>query len=190
MPDGGLGISGRRGNILSEPNRSVAKAVTKAVVVECCSVENTAVVPNCCHQVSSESLLAMPGKQRTDVILVLPLQAGLQVVVLVDQVKEPLQEVVALLLRHAVDIRHMATNGEDTLPPCHRVGAHDWVDCLELESNVLRGATGLIIEFEPAFLSDFLEEWLGKGPGQPLEELLVWFADAIVDLITRCPERV
>lgn len=130
------------------------------------------------------------GGQRTDVILVLPLQADLQVVILVDQVKEPLQEVVALLLCHAIDISHMASNREDTLPPSDRVGAHDGVDCLELKSDVLRGATGLVVELEPAFLSDFLEVRLGEGPSQPLQEILVWFANAIVDLIARGPECV
>lgn len=96
-------------------------------------MENTAVVPDRCHQVSLELFVGIEIEvQRTDVILVLPLQADLQVVVLVDQVKEPLQEVVALLLRDAVDISHMASNRKDALPPCHRVGAHDWVYCLEL----------------------------------------------------------
>lgn len=40
------------GNVLSEPNCSIAKAVTQAIVIECCSVENTAVVPDCYHEVS------------------------------------------------------------------------------------------------------------------------------------------
>lgn len=46
---GEQGISGRRGNVLSEPNRSIAKAVTEAIVVESCSVEDTAVIPDGCH---------------------------------------------------------------------------------------------------------------------------------------------
>lgn len=88
--------------------------------------------------------------------------------VLVDQVKEPLQEMIALLLRHAIDIPDVASNGEDTLPPSHRVGADNRVDCLEVKSHVLRSATRLTVELEAAFLGDLLEEWLGKGPGQPL----------------------
>lgn len=108
------------------------------------------------------------GGQRTNVILVLPFQSNLQIVVLVDQVKEPLQKMVALLLRHAIDIPHMASNGEDTLPTSHRVGADNRVDCLEVESDVFRSATRLTVELESTFLGDLFEEWLGKSPGQPL----------------------
>lgn len=97
---------------------------------------------------------------------------------------------VALLLRHAVNVPHMAPNWEDTLPPSHWISADDRVDCLELESDILRRATGLVVELEPALLGDLLEVRLGKGPRQPLKELLVWLADAVVDLIARSPERV
>lgn len=110
--------------------------------------------------------------------------------VLVDQVKEPLQKMVALFLRHTIDVPYMAPYGEDTLPPSHRVGADDWVDRLEIESDVLGRATGLTVELEPTFLGDLLEERLGKGPGEPLQELLVRLADAVVDLVARGPERV
>lgn len=84
----------------------------------------------------------------------------------------------------------MAPNREDTLPPSDRVGADDWVDRLEVESDVLRRATGLTVELEPTFLGDLLEEWLGKCPGKPLQEFLVRLADAIVDLVARGPQRV
>lgn len=131
-------------------------------------MENTAVVPDCCHQVSLDLLQNNTAGQRTNVILVLPFQSDLQVVVLVDQIKEPLQEMVALLLRHAIDIPDMASNREDTFPPSHWVGADNRVDCLEVESDVLRSATRLTVELESTFLSDLLEEWLGKGSGQPL----------------------
>lgn len=126
-------------------------------------MENTAVVPDCCGKSVPDSSLKKEG-QRTEVILVLPLQAGLQVVVLVDQVEEPLQEMVALLLCHSVDVPHMPSDGEDALPPGDRVGADDRVDRLEVESDVLWCATGLAVELEPTFLGDFLEVWLGKGP--------------------------
>lgn len=110
--------------------------------------------------------------------------------VLVDQVEEPLQEMVALLLCHAIDVPHMTSDGEDALPPSDRVGADDWVDRLEVESDVLWCATGLAVELEPTLLGDFLEVWLGKGPCQPFQELLVWLADAIIDLVTGSPEGV
>lgn len=114
------------------------------------------------------STRANSGGQLTNVILVLPFQSDLQIVILVDQVEEPLQEMVALLLRHTIDIPDVASNGEDTLPPSHRVGADNRVDRLEVESDVLRSATRLTVELEPTSLGDLLEEWLRKGPSQPL----------------------
>lgn len=53
----------------------------------------------------------------TDVILVLPLEADLQIMILVDQVKEPLQEMITLLLSDTVDMTHVTSDGEDALPP-------------------------------------------------------------------------
>lgn len=110
--------------------------------------------------------------------------------VLVNQVKEPFQEMVTFFLRYAVDVPHVASHWENALPASHRIRANDGMDCLELGSDVFWGAAGLIIEFEPSFLGDFLEERLGECAGQSLEELLIWLADAIIDLIARCPQGV
>jgi hypothetical protein len=111
-------------------------------------------------------------------------------VVLVDQVKEPLQEMITLFLGYAVDMTYMASDWEDALPTSHGIGADDRMDCLEVESDVLWRTTGLAVELEPTFLGDLFEVWLGEGPGQPFQELLVWLADAIVNLIARSPESV
>lgn len=110
--------------------------------------------------------------------------------ILVDQVKEPLQEMIALLLGDPVDMTHMTSDWEDTLPPSHGISTDDRVDCLEVESDVLGRTTGLTIELKPSLLCDLLEVRLSKGAGQPFQELLVWLADAIVDLIARGPQRV
>ena len=66
----------------------------------------------------------------------------------------------------------------------HGVRANNWVDCLEVGSDIFGRTTGLVVELEPTLLGDLLEERLGEGPGQALEKLLVRLADAIVDFIT------
>lgn len=44
-------------NSLSKPNSSITEAIPQTIVVERRGVENTAVVPDSCHRVSSELLL-------------------------------------------------------------------------------------------------------------------------------------
>jgi hypothetical protein len=126
----------------------------------------------------------------TNVIGVLPLESGLQVVVVIDQIQEPLEQVLALLLCDTVDVRDVSANGEDALPSRDGVGSHDWVDGLEVAADILRGATRLFIELEALAIGNVAEAGLLKGCRQSLEELLVGLADFVVDFISGCPERV
>jgi hypothetical protein len=118
-----------------------------------------------------------------NIVGILPLQPDLQIMVLVHQLQEPVQQLLALLLRHAVDVLHMPAHGEDALPPGHGVCAHDGVDGLELGADVFDGAARLVIELEAGFLGDALEAGLVEGDGEGLEELLVGLADAVVELV-------
>lgn len=63
-------------------------------------------------------------------MLVLPLEPDLQVMVLVDKVQEPVEQLCALLLSQAIDVLDVTANREDALPASDRVGADDWVDGL------------------------------------------------------------
>lgn len=41
--------------------------------------------------------------------------------VLVHQVQEPVEELLALLFGYIVNMAQVATDGEDALPPCYRI---------------------------------------------------------------------
>lgn len=75
---------------------------------------------------------------------------------------------ITLLLSDAVDIPHMTSNWEDTLPPSYGIGADDGMDCLEVESDILGCTTGLAVELKAALLGDLLEVRLSESTGQAL----------------------
>ena len=66
---------------------------------------------------------------------------------------------------------------------------HDGMARRELKVDVQwRAARGH--DCVPSFLTGGFEDGLGAGGGQRLEELLVRAGDAVVDLVSRCPESV
>lgn len=125
-----------------------------------------------------------------DIVAVLPADADLQVVVVDQQLGEPLQQRLGLELGHVVDVRQVAADGEDGLPARDRVGAHDGVDGGQLLAHVEGRAAGLVVDLEVAALGGGDEAGLRKGGRQALEELLVRCGDAVVDLVAGAPERV
>jgi hypothetical protein len=84
----------------------------------------------------------------------------------------------------------MAADREDTLPSSNRIGTDNGMNRFELAANILWGATGLVVELESCLVRHLLKEGLLKGHRKPFEELLVRLADAVVDLIPRCPQGV
>lgn len=110
--------------------------------------------------------------------------------ILVDEVEEPVEEMLALILGHTVDVLDMATNREDALPTGDRVGADNGVDSLELAADVFGGTAGLIVQLEARRLGNFLEVRLLKGDRQALEELLIRLANTVVDLVAGGPEGI
>lgn len=96
----------------------------------------------------------------------------------------------ALRLRHAVDVLDVAADGKDALPAGDGVRPHDGVDGLELRSDVLWVAAGLIIELEAVFSSRLPEARLLKGDAEALEELLVGAAQLVVYFVPRGPSSV
>lgn len=73
----------------------------------------------------------------TDVVLALPFEADLKIVVLVDQVLEPLEKMSALLACQPVDILGESTEGEDALPASDWVRANHRVHGLQVIAYVL-----------------------------------------------------
>lgn len=107
-----------------------------------------------------------------------------------NQVIEPLEQIVALVLGHVVDVSDVGADGEDGLPACDGVGADDGVDRLQLGADVLGGAAGLFVEFEARAFGDLAKVDLGEGRGEGFEEFLVGWAEAVVDFVTGSPECI
>jgi hypothetical protein len=110
--------------------------------------------------------------------------------VFIHQLQEPAQQLLALLIRHPVDVLHVPADGEDALPPGHGVCAHDGVNGFELRADVFDGASRLVVELEAGLFGDALEAGLLEGDGEGLEELLIGLAEAVVELVARGPEGV
>jgi hypothetical protein len=62
--------------------------------------------------------------------------SDLQIVILDNQSQKPLQKGMALHLRNIVDTLDMRPNGKYTVPSRDRIGPDDWMNKLEICSNV------------------------------------------------------
>ena len=76
-------------------------------------------------------------KRLTQIILVVPLEANLQVMVLGDHTEELIKQVSALTISQTVDVLDMMANSENGLPSSHRISANNRVLGGELAANVL-----------------------------------------------------
>lgn len=90
----------------------------------------------------------------------------------------------ALLFGDTVDLLHVRTDCKDTLPTGDRVGTDDRVLSNEIFSDVFRCTTRTKVNCEIVALGNFVEAGLRIGCGQALQEFLVWFGDAIVNLVS------
>jgi hypothetical protein len=81
----------------------------------------------------------------TKVILVVPLEADLEVMVLSNHAEEFIKEVRALTLSQVVNVLDVMAKGKDGLPASDWVGADDWVLGGELGTNIQRRSTWGII---------------------------------------------
>lgn len=129
----------------------------------------------------------IPDRQ---IILILPAQAHLQIVILHDQLHEPLEEVLALRLAHLIDALGVVADGEDALPARDGIGANDRVHGFEVGADVERVAALGGVELEVVLGGGFVEEGLCVGGGEGFEEFLVGWGDAVVDFVAGGPERV
>ena len=83
--------------------------------------------------------------------------------ILVYQFHKPVKDGFALLLSQAIDVSHVATDWEDALPPCYRVGANYWMNRFEIASSFFRRSSRLVVQLEAASLGYVVECWLSKG---------------------------
>lgn len=120
----------------------------------------------------------------TKVVLVVPLEADLEIMVLCDHTEELVEKVGGLVLSQAVDVLDVVADSEDGLPAGNGVGADNWVLGRELVANIQWGTTGLGVELELLVLCSLGEQRLGIGGRKAIKELLVCRRESVVDLIT------
>lgn len=123
--------------------------------------------------VSYKQFLNVNTRRHTEIIGVLPTVAYLQIMILHDQVYEPVSEVFALLVAQSIDFLHMSANSEDTLPSCNRIGADYWVLSTQIFSDILRSTARALENLEAVILCKLIELRLRKGCIQPFQEFLI-----------------
>ena|ERR1700749_1582145 len=110
--------------------------------------------------------------------------SNLEVLILGNYLQEPVQCLLTLSLCEAINAGDMVSNTKYRLPARYGISTNNWMHSLQLGPNILRGASGLAIEFKTIGLGAFFKTWLSVCRGQILEELLIWFRQAIVELIS------
>lgn len=126
----------------------------------------------------------------TKIVLVLPAETDLQVVVVDNQTDEPLQQVVTLFFGQSINLADVVTDGEDTLPAGHGVGADDRVDGRQVVADVVGAASRFGVQLKLVVLGALVEGGLRICCVKGLEELLIWPGDAVVDFIAGGPEGI
>ncbi len=107
------------------------------------------------------------------IIRVRPAVPDLQIMILNNQLREPVQKMLALSLANFVDPLCMMTNGVNAFPARNRIRADDWVDGSEILANVLRSTALGAVELETVVLCALLEDRLRVGARQLFQEFLV-----------------
>ena len=117
------------------------------------------------------------------VVGLLPPEPDLQVMVLDDQLHEPVQKMLGFLIRQAMDPFHVVADGKDGFPARHRVSANNRMDRLEDLADVLGGAARGRVDGEVVALGGVAEQWLGVVGCQGVEELAEGRRDAVVEFV-------
>lgn len=124
------------------------------------------------------------------VIHVLPAITHLKVVVLHNQLHEPVQSTPALVGGQTIDMLDVVADRKHGLPACDGIGADHGVLSCELAADILGRAARLAIELKVVVFCGLVEARLGVCCRQAFEEFLVGRREAVVDLVAGCPERI
>ena len=126
----------------------------------------------------------------SQIVHVAPLVPHLQVMILHDEIGEPVEEMLRLFLGKPVDLLYVVTDGEDTLPAANGVGADDRMDRFEDVTDVLGRAAFIAVQLETIAFGSLSESRLSVCGCQTFKELLKWWRNTIKQLIARSPERI
>lgn len=110
--------------------------------------------------------------------------------VLNNEIHEPVKKMSTFFFSDPVDLLDVGSNGENTLPPSDWVRANHRMFSPQFITHILGGAARTRVDLEAIVLGDLVEARLGIGGRETLEELLVWLREAVVDLVTGCPQGI
>jgi hypothetical protein len=107
-----------------------------------------------------------------------------------DQLREPSQEMIALVLGHLVDALRVVAHGIHALPASDRVCPHNWMNGGKICADILRSTTLGTVKLIAVLLCALIEDRLCVGGRQPFQELLVSWRQTVIDFVTRRPQRI
>lgn len=110
--------------------------------------------------------------------------------ILLHQLQQPSQQIIAFLLRHTIDMADVRAHGKHALPARDGIRAHHGMHGAELGADVLRRPARLVVQRKAGALGNLGKVGLGEGGGERFEKLLVRRAEAVVDVVARSPECV
>jgi len=107
-----------------------------------------------------------------------------------DGVMELLENLLALVRVDLVNVFGERADGKYALPPSNRVGAYDGMYGRKRLAHIFWGASSFCVQRGSPRLSSLDESVADESRGQAFQECLHRLAEAFIDLVPRCPERV
>ena len=128
----------------------------------------------------------------TNVVLVPPFESHLQIMISLHHRSELRKELLALGLVQFIDHLGERPGREYALPPRHWIRSHDGVYCLQRPTDILRAPARLLVDLDLLGVGvRRLDETISdEGGSQALKELLIHWGEAVVEFVSRGPERV
>lgn len=130
------------------------------------------------------------SRSHTEVVLVLPPMAHLEVVVVDNQPHKPLEEMLTLSVRKTVDALDMVAESKYTFPAGDWVSPDNWMGGSELSPNIFRSAAWTLVKLKTVFFGASNEPGLSIGGSQSIKKLLVRLRYPIINFISGCPEGI
>lgn len=119
----------------------------------------------------------------TEIILVSPLEAHLEIMILGNHPEKLIKEVRGLVLSHSFDALDVVSDGEYALPSSHWVGSNNGMSCEKFFADVERRAARFGVELEFLVFGGLGEERLGVGGCESVQEFFVDRREAVVDFV-------
>lgn len=125
-------------------------------------------------------------------IILIPLEAHLQIMVIGDELQEISLQDIALAIRDIIDVARgdLSAGRKDALPARYRIGTNDRVHSLEVGTGVFGGAAVFVDQLDAVLVADVDKVGLVVGGGEGLGDFLESGGEAVVGLIAGGPEGV